>query len=100
MKCTSLDYFSNKANGTHLQGHVITTYDTLVELFGKGLGSGDKTTQEWVLEFSDGTVATIYDWKEYSTPMGLYRWHVGGLSPIAVQRVEEALDGLCEVELA
>jgi len=43
------------------------------------------------LEFEDGTVATIYDWKEYETPMGLYRWHIGGKNNLAVARVTRAL---------
>jgi hypothetical protein len=84
-------------NGTSLQGYVLTTYDTLVELFGEGIGPGDKTTAEWVLEFDDGTVATIYDWKEYETPMGLYRWHVGGKQRTVVAMVEDVLDGKIEV---
>lgn len=86
-----------KANGTHLQGYVRTTYAQLVDLFGEGVGAGDKTTQEWILEFNDGTVATIYDWKEYETPEYLYDWHVGGTSKQAVWKVQEALDGLIEV---
>ena len=84
-------------NMTSLQGYVTTTYDTLVELFGEPMRGGDKTTAEWVLKFSDGTVATIYDWKEYNTPMGLYDWHVGGNKSIVVALVEEALDGVIEV---
>ncbi len=95
MQVKSLDYFG--ADGTHLQGYVRTDYTTLKDLFGEGLGSGDKTTQEWVLEFSDGTVATIYDWKEYETPMGIYDWHVGGLSKQAVWNVEAALRGEIEI---
>jgi len=42
------------------------------------------------LAFEDGTVATIYDWKEYETPMGLYHWHIGGMSKLAVARVQQA----------
>jgi hypothetical protein len=62
-------------------------YHQLVEVFGEPEGGGDKTTAEWALEFEDGTVATIYDWKEYETPMGLYHWHIGGLNNLAVDRV-------------
>lgn len=79
-------------NMTSLQGYVPARYQRLVEVFGEPdeLG-GDKTTAEWCLAFEDGTVATIYDWKEYSTPQGLYQWHVGGMSKLAVARVQQAL---------
>lgn len=79
------------ANGTSLQGYVTAYYHELVELFGQPEGPGDKVTAEWCLEFEDGTVATIYDWKEYETPMGRYNWHVGGTSKAAVWAVMDAM---------
>lgn len=75
------------ANGTSLQGYMTAYYHQLVEVFGEPEGGGDKTTVEWCLEFEDGTVATIYDWKEYETPMGSYRWHIGGKDGMAVGAV-------------
>jgi hypothetical protein len=77
-------------NGTSLQGYMQAYYHQLVVVFGEPEGGGDKTTVEWCLSFEDGTVATIYDWKEYDTPTGLYRWHIGGRSPKAVDRVKRA----------
>lgn len=74
-------------NMTSLQGYMQAYYHQLVEVFGEPEGGGDKTTVEWCLEFEDGTVATIYDWKEYETPMGKYNWHIGGRSQKAVDRV-------------
>lgn len=85
------------SNMTSLQGYVLTTYDKLVAVFGKPMGPGDKTTAEWILKFDDGTVATIYDWKEYDTPQGEYSWHVGGNKRTAVAKVQDALDGYIEV---
>ena len=84
--------FTNGAdvNGTHLQGYMEAYYHQLVEVFGEPEGGGDKTTVEWCLSFEDGTVATIYDWKEYDTPTGLYHWHIGGRSNLAVARVQQA----------
>ena len=79
------------ANRTCLQGYVEAYYHQLVEVFGEPEGGGDKTTVEWCLEFEDGTVATIYDWKEYETPMGLYHGHIGGHNNLAVARVTRAL---------
>ena len=77
-------------NMTSLQGYMPARYDQLVAVFGEPEGCGDKTTAEWSLAFEDGTVATIYDWKEYETPMGLYSWHIGGMSKKAVDRVTQA----------
>lgn len=74
-------------NGTCLQGYVETTYARIVEVFGEPTSGGDKTTAEWDITFDDGTVATIYDWKEYSTPKGYYDWHIGGHSKWAVELV-------------
>ena len=82
----------SKVNGTSLKGYVLTTYDNLVEIFGEPtfLGSEDgKTTAEWIIEFEDGLVATIYDWKMGETPMDLYEWHVGGNSVEVVKRIED-----------
>jgi hypothetical protein len=79
-------------NGTGLKGYITTYYHELVEKFGEPEKGGDKTTVEWCLEFDDGTVATIYDWKMYDTPMGEYDWHIGGKSQEAVYRVYEVME--------
>jgi hypothetical protein len=78
------------ANMTSLQGYMPARYEELVAVFGEPTDSGDKTTAEWALKFEDGTIATIYDWKEYSTPMYEYNWHIGGKSKQAVARVQQA----------
>lgn len=83
----------NAVNGTHLQGYITTDYATLVATFGESLGGGDKTTQEWILVGEDGTVATIYDWKEPCTPLHKCEWHIGGLNYKAVELVQDALMG-------
>jgi hypothetical protein len=88
MKFTSADW--TDANGTSLQGYMRAYYHQLGEVFGEPEGGGDKTTVEWVLKFEDGTVATIYDWKECSTPMYEYGWHIGGKSKRAVALVQQA----------
>ncbi len=79
-------------NGTSLQGYLPAYLHQLIEVFGEPDAGGDKTTAEWTLTFEDGTVATIYDWKEYDTPTGLYRWHIGGRSPAAVWAVIDAFE--------
>lgn len=87
--------FTKNANPhmTGLQGYVHATYDELVSVFGEpDLRDGDKVTAEWCLEFEDGTIATIYDWKMGETPRGLYRWHVGGYDARAAWLVQTTLD--------
>ena len=62
-----------------LRGHCTTTFNELVARLGKPhIHYGDKTTVEWAFRCHDGTVFTVYDWKQSSTPLGEYRWHVGG----------------------
>jgi len=78
------------ANGTHLEGYVNAYYHQLVEAFGEPTytSGGDKTTVEWIIEFEDGEVATIYDYKCYETPFGLYNWHIGGFNNSVVERIQ------------
>lgn len=87
------------AHGTYLQGYINTTKRELVERFGAPdtTGSGDnKITTEWTLVFSDGTVATIYDWKRYELGAPeldeVEDWHIGGSSHKAAEAVREALE--------
>ena len=87
------------ANGTSLKGYVETTFNKLVATFGEPCvhippSEMEKVTIEWMLRFSDNTIATIYDWKGYGyQPTGdeQYRWHVGGHKPEAIALVMNAL---------
>lgn len=91
---TSFRHYREGFGGTGLQGYVATTYDTLVEVFGEptlGGSSDGKVSAEWCLKFIDGTVATIYDYKEDMTPKRMYDWHIGGLNKKAVEMVQLAM---------
>jgi len=70
-----------------LQGYLYADYDDLVKLLGEPHSEGDgyKTDAEWCIEFSDGTVATIYNWKNGRNYTGadvslnsIKTWNVGG----------------------
>lgn len=80
-------------DGASFKGDFYAYYHEILEVFGEpdhgpnGKNGDGKITCEWALEFEDGTVATIYDWKEPETPMGMYSWHIGGKSYDAVDRV-------------
>ena len=56
----------------------------------------EKVTVEWVIQFTNGIVATIYDWKRYDlgTPLQNepYNWHIGGTSKAVVELVNQALE--------
>lgn len=84
------------ANGTFAVGSINATYDQLVEVFGlpsygPDEDPDDKVTCDWTLDI-DGTVCTIYDWKEYtSTPRGYYDWHIGGFNRSAEDKVFNAI---------
>lgn len=88
------------ANHTFLQGSIIESYQNLVHVFGRPLeGDGYKTDAEWIIQFDDGTIATIYNWKNgysYCGPDGLpvesiTDWNIGGHTSDAVLKVKEAL---------
>ncbi|CAB4133861.1 hypothetical protein UFOVP263_27 [uncultured Caudovirales phage] len=86
-------------NGTSLQGYIQANYYDLVELFGEP-NSGDeyKIDAEWDILFEDGTVATIYNWKDGKNYCGsdgfpvddITDWHIGGFNKEAVIHVIDA----------
>ena len=79
---------STSVVGTCLQGVINCSYEEIVKSIGEPIDSfcGYKSDVEWKIEFSNGDVATIYNWKDgknYNGPMGLpvekiREWHIGG----------------------
>jgi hypothetical protein len=66
-------------------------------------GDGYKTQVEWAIQFEDGTIATIYDWKEGDCYHGegqgthfskVTEWHIGGFNDKAELRVLEVITGI------
>ena len=89
------------SGGTCLQGYITIGFDKLVAVFGEPCAErGYKVDWEWEIEFEDGTVATVYNWKNgpnYCGEQGLNQyeikeWHGGGRSRTAVNLVENALN--------
>jgi len=71
-------------------GQVDAPLEKLIEVFGDPMyidenESDGKTTMEWHIRFSDGSVATIYDYKR--DPI----FHVGGFKQAALANVLAAL---------
>lgn len=88
--------------GTSLIGYVVADYFKLKDMFGKPMGKSadNKSDAEWNILFDDGTVATIYNYKDgvayrgrnSGTPKTKIRnWHVGGNSERAIELVKKLL---------
>tara|TARA_Y100000004_G_scaffold133796_1_gene151258 strand:+ start:300 stop:623 length:324 start_codon:yes stop_codon:yes gene_type:complete len=99
-----VNHEATDTNGTCLQGTLWATKRELKSVFGKPLFESfyadDKVLTEWVIEFEDGSVATIYDWK-LDEPLGMddnYEWHIGGHHNIN-GRVKEVLANAQEYEI-
>ena len=84
-----------ETSGTFLQGYIHTTKAELTKTFGEptSFGEGDKVTIEWGIRFSDGTVATVYDWKRERSPLDNeeMNFNIGGFDSRAVELVEKSL---------
>jgi hypothetical protein len=96
---------NKSADGTSFHD---TTFTTSVANLRKILGGPqseqndgeDKVNFDWTMETEDGTVFTVYDWKEYR-PLEEdeeVEWHVGGRSRAdtekALNEIAEALNSL------
>ncbi|MAS48174.1 MAG: hypothetical protein CL557_12305 [Alphaproteobacteria bacterium] len=88
------------SNMTYRVGEIETTYGKLLHSFGKPYPcDGYKVDAEWTLQFDDGQVATIYNWKDGHNYLGedgtsvedITDWHIGGRKEIVVRRVKEIL---------
>jgi len=86
-------------NMSSLRGQIKTTYDRLVELFGKPTYSDadpyEKVNAEWTVEAEtdegDFVKFSIYNWKTGSVPTEEYNWHIGGYSFDAVEAAYEVI---------
>jgi hypothetical protein len=87
--------YTARTNGSCFKGAVEVTYGELIMLFGKpscGESGDGKVQAEWIVTFKDGRMCTIYDWKEYDTPVGgVTNWHLGGHDNIAPNRIKEII---------
>jgi len=88
-------------NGTSLKGKIYCSYYTLVSLFGQPtVGDEYKTDAQWEVEFDDGTVASIYNWKNGKNYCGadgldvqdINEWNVGGRPYGVEDRIQQVID--------
>ena len=54
----------------------------------------EKSLYTWVMETEDGTVFTIYDWKEYRRIKDdeVITWHIGGFNRAQTERAAAELE--------
>ena len=92
---------TDDVNGTYLQGHVDTSYQTLLDKLPPPIDNYDdyKSDVEWALKFSDGTIATVYNWKNGKNYLGedgleleeITEWNIGGHTEKAVEYINQLL---------
>jgi hypothetical protein len=86
--------------GSCLQGYIASDYNKLVSLFGEPCeGDAYKIDAEWIIKFDDGSITTIYNWKNGKNYCGnegeavenMTEWHVGGHRKEALWMLMELL---------
>ena len=83
--------------GTHRVGELDGPYkEDIVKVFGPPTwdqgSADDKVQMEWVVKFPDGTLATIYDYKQYNVePENIDYWSIGGRTNLAAYYVKKAM---------
>ncbi len=85
------------------KGEIRATFNKLVSVFGQPTEQsyefGEKVDCEWVIEFEDGMVATIYNWKNGKSYLGedgleiqeIEHWMVGGHMHYVMDRINKLL---------
>jgi len=89
---------TNELNGTSLQGYITIGYDQLADKLGEPHGNDSyKVDAEWGIKFEDGTIATIYNYKDGKNYLGedgesvedILDWHIGGHNFKAVECINK-----------
>jgi hypothetical protein len=90
-----------ETTGTCYQGTIKAGFGTLSHMLGKPefLVDNFKSDVQWVLTFDDGSVATIYNWKNGKNYLGekgipivqITNWNIGGHNERALKNVERLL---------
>ena len=87
MEIKYINNINTETAGTSGKGSFICEFKTLVKVLGQPEeGDEYKTQAEWDIEYKDGTVTTIYDWKQGKCYLGeegiepkeVIEWNVGG----------------------
>ena len=82
-------------------------YKILKKLFGIPIEGSDKTDAEWYIEFDDGVLSHIYNYKDGKNYLGskgkpktkITDWHIGGLSIESVNHINIVLEEYNKIEI-
>jgi hypothetical protein len=96
---------TNKTDGTSFQAHLESSYGNLVYHLGNPHITAKenvdgKTDAEWNFEFTDGTIATIYNYKDGKNYLGekgkavedITVWHIGGFDKKAYFKIADIVN--------
>ena len=96
---TDTDEISRYVGGSSFSGYIDISYAELVEKLGEPCDFYDdyKSDAEWVIQFGNGQIATIYNYKDGRNYMGLdgkdkediRDWHIGGRGQAVLASVSE-----------
>ena len=84
-----------------LLDYVDVSYDKLLRTFGAPHdGDEYKVDAEWDIQFEDGRVATIYNYKNGKNYLGrqgksvenIYEWHIGGNDKSVIKDIKEIIN--------
>jgi len=92
---------SLEADGSFFQGEIEVSYMKLRDKLGKPTTADEhKVDAEWIIEFGDGTIGTIYNWKNGHNYLGteegsciedITDWHIGGKEKKVVSMIQNLL---------
>ena len=83
-----------------LLDYVDVTYDDLLRTFGSPhTGDEYKVDAEWDIQFEDGRIVSIYNYKDGKNYLGrkgtsvenIYKWHIGGKDRSVIKDVKEII---------
>ena len=98
MKYTTHNTHDINVNRSNFKGQITCPFSLLITLFGQPeAGDDSKMDAHWSIEFEDGVIATIYNWKNGRNWCGgpevehITKWNIGGFNIAAVDHVKNIL---------
>ena len=100
MNYTTHNTHDINVNRSNFKGQITCPFSLLITLFGQPeAGDGETSDAQWSIEFDDGVIATLYNWKNGISYGGrlapqveqITKWNIGGFDIAAVDHVKNIL---------